>query len=296
MLVLLHLQEFGGVVEHAERQPAVPGPDRDVGDGVIGAAEEAAFGEAAVEHVELALGLHREAVDGVFDLRRGIGVEMAEAAAEIGRAAHLPEQPGEALGARRRLGRQEGAELFGEMDEDGAGLEHPDRLFAAAVEQRRDLRIRIDRDEAAGELVAVADPDRPGVVFGARMTRREQFLEHNRDLHAIGRGERIELQRMAPDRELLVMRRTGDRPVDVGEASAIGLVPGPDLRRRVFTRLCHVAFPKRRRPRPRPFRRVRCSATSQGAGTLRVWGRPRARRAFSQAGGAPKLAARSPVG
>ena len=56
-------------------------------------------GELAVEHVELALHLHGEAVDRVFDLDRRIGVEVAEAAAEIGRAAHLPEQPVQRLGA-----------------------------------------------------------------------------------------------------------------------------------------------------------------------------------------------------
>ena len=92
---------------------------------------------------------------------------MAEAAAEIGRAAHLPEQPRQAFGARAGLGRQERAELLREIQQDRAGLEHPDRLRAAAVQQRRDLGVRVDRDEAAAELLAVADLDQPGVVFGA---------------------------------------------------------------------------------------------------------------------------------
>jgi hypothetical protein len=37
-----------------------------------------------VEHVELALHLHRKTVDRVFDLHRSIGIEMPEAAADIG--------------------------------------------------------------------------------------------------------------------------------------------------------------------------------------------------------------------
>ena len=61
------------------------------------------LGQVPVEHVELALDLHREAVDRVFDLGRRIGVEVAEAAAQVRRAAHLPEQPRQAVGARLGL-------------------------------------------------------------------------------------------------------------------------------------------------------------------------------------------------
>src|SRR5207245_11795569 len=102
-------------------------------------------------------------VDGVFDLGRRVGIEMAKTAAEIGRTAHLPEQPRKTFGARLDVGRQERAELFREIDQDGGGLEDADRLLAAAVHQRRNLRVRIDLDKAAAELVAV-DPDQPGVV------------------------------------------------------------------------------------------------------------------------------------
>ncbi len=49
----------------------------------------------------------------------------------------------------------------------------------AAVEQRRDLRVRVDADEAAAELVALVDLDQPGVVLGAGVARREQLLEHD---------------------------------------------------------------------------------------------------------------------
>ena len=151
----------------ALRQAAIPRPDRDVGDRVAVAGDVFAFRQASVEHVELPLRLHGEAVDGIFDLGLRIGIEMAKAAADIGRAAHLPEEPGQAFGARGALGRQQGAELLGEIDEDRARFEDAHRLGFATVEQSRDLGIRIDGDKAAAELVALADLDRPGVVFGA---------------------------------------------------------------------------------------------------------------------------------
>src|SRR4051812_32221817 len=115
------------------------------------------------------------------------------------------------------------------MHQDRTGLEQADRLRPAAVHQRRDFRVRIDRDKAAAELVAV-DLDQPGVIFGAAMTGGEQLLEHDRDLDAVRRRQRVQLKRMAADRQLLLMCGTCDRTVDAGEAAAALLVPGPDLR------------------------------------------------------------------
>ena len=48
------------------------------------------------------------------------------------------------------------------------------------------------------------------------------------DFDAVRGGERIQLKRMAPDRELLLVRWPGDRAVDVGESAAVRPVPGPD--------------------------------------------------------------------
>src|SRR6185312_3380266 len=220
-------------------EAAVPREDRDVGDGVIIARDEATLRQLLVEHVELTLYLHGEAVDRIFHLERRVGVEMAEAAAEIGRAAHLPEQPGEALGARGLIGRQEGAELLGEISEDRTGLEHADRLCAAAVHQRRDLGIRVHLDEARAELLALTDPHEPGVVLGALVAEREQLLEHNRDLLPVRRGERIELQRMLADGKHFLPLRTRRRSVDRLELAAVRLVPDPDFRGHVVGRGRH---------------------------------------------------------
>src|SRR5712691_13463150 len=63
VLVVLHAEELGGAVLPELRQPAVPGPDRDVGDSVGRAGDILAFREPAIEHIEQALRLHCEAVD-----------------------------------------------------------------------------------------------------------------------------------------------------------------------------------------------------------------------------------------
>ena len=257
MGVLLHGQEFGGSIAVAQER-AEPGESGHVGDRIVAARQIFMARQMGVEDVEQPLGLHRIAVDRIFHLERGIGVEMAEAAAEEGRRAHLPHQPVERLRPRPRLGRQERPELLGEIDEDRAALEQADGRVLAMVQHRRDLAVRIGGDEAGAELVAFADPDQPGVIFGARMAGREQLLEHDRDLHAIGRAERIELQRVPADRQFLLVRRPGNGPVDLGELAAAGLVPGPDPGRHIARRLVvggiggvgHVGFSVDRGRRP----------------------------------------------
>src|ERR1700730_11010708 len=83
VFVLLYAQEFAGAVEHALRKTAVPGPYRDVRDRIDVAGEIFVVRQAPVEHVELTLHLHREAVDGVFDLAWRVGVE-ARVAVSVG--------------------------------------------------------------------------------------------------------------------------------------------------------------------------------------------------------------------
>src|SRR5207302_7449493 len=80
-------------------------------------------------------------------------------------------------------------------------------------------------------------------VLCAGVAQRQQLLEHDGDLLAVGRAQRIELQRMAADRQLLVMGGAGDRAIDVGKAAAVRLVPGPDFGRRVFGRIGHLPDP-----------------------------------------------------
>ena len=157
---------------------------------------------------------------------------MAEAAAEIGGAAHLPEQPGQALGPGAVVLGQEVAELLGQVDEDRARFEDAGGGLRAVVDERGDLGVRIRRDEAARELVAVADVDQVSVVLGV-MPAVQELLEHHRDLHPVRRRQRVDLERMFAHRQVLLVGRTGDRPVDLGEAAAALGVPLPDLGRGV---------------------------------------------------------------
>ena len=125
------------------------------------------------------------------------------------------------------------------MQQDRTRLEDIDRRGSAAINQCRNFRIGIGIDEATAELVAFADANQPGIVFGTGVAEREQLLEHDRDLDTVRRPKRIELHRMTADWQFLFMRRTRDRSIDIGETSAAGLVPGPDLRGRVG-RISHV--------------------------------------------------------
>ena len=70
--------------------------------------------------------------------------------------------------------------------------------------------------------------------FGAFLPAGGQkLLEHDGDLDAVRSSQRIELERMAADRQLRLMRGAGDRAIDAGKATAAFLVPGPDLWRLV---------------------------------------------------------------
>ncbi|MNU02977.1 hypothetical protein D3C72_2468490 [compost metagenome] len=59
---------------------------------------------------------------------------MPEAAAQIRGRTHLPEQPVQGFGAPCRIGGQEGAELFREVEQDRTGFEDADRRLDAAVQ------------------------------------------------------------------------------------------------------------------------------------------------------------------
>ena len=184
---------LAGVVEQAQNEGAVPRHDRHVGDRVLGACHVLRLRQVSVEDVELALDLHGVAIDGVLDLLRRVGVEVAEAAAEVGGGAHLPEEPVEALSALSVFGGQELAELLGQVEKDGARLEDACRFLGAVIDERRDLGVRIGGHVAATELIAIADIDQEGVVLGAAVSESEELLQHDCDLHPVRRRQRVQL-------------------------------------------------------------------------------------------------------
>src|SRR6056297_3649209 len=61
MLVAGNVEEGARAIEPPEAQLPIPRPDRDIGDGIVIARNIGPFGQLPVEHVKLALGLHREA-------------------------------------------------------------------------------------------------------------------------------------------------------------------------------------------------------------------------------------------
>ena len=165
---------------------------------------------------------------------------MPEAPAQKRRTAHLPEQPRQALRALCRFGGQKCAEFFCQIHEDRAGFKHPHRLRTAAVQQGWNLGVGVGADEAAAELFALQDADQPGVVLSPRVAQGQQLLQHDGHFHAVGRAQRIELQRVLAARQIFVMRRPSDRPVDVGKAPPAGLVPGPNGGRNIRRWCCGV--------------------------------------------------------
>ena len=104
--------------------------------------------------------------------------------------AHLPEQPLDGFGAGAQIARQELSGLLSEIEQDGTGLEHGDRLAAAGrrlIDHGRDAVVRGHREEFGFELLALADVHRLDVVG------KPGLLEEDRDLVAVGRGPIIDV-------------------------------------------------------------------------------------------------------
>src|SRR5690606_13337105 len=101
MFIALCAQELGSTVGFVQHDGAVPGPYRDVRDGVVITTDVPALRQPAIQQIELTLDLHGEAVDGIFLLLRCINIEVTKSAADIGTGADLPEQPGETFVALR---------------------------------------------------------------------------------------------------------------------------------------------------------------------------------------------------
>ena len=74
--VLLGTQELANVVRPTKHQRPIPREDSDVSDRIIIANEKAPTVEAPIEDVELALYVHRVAVDGIFTRNRCVSIEM----------------------------------------------------------------------------------------------------------------------------------------------------------------------------------------------------------------------------
>ena len=68
-----------------------------------------------VQNIQLAFHLHGKTIYAIFDFERSIAVKMTKTAAQIGRTAHLPKQPIEALRALGGIRRDQRIKFFGQM-------------------------------------------------------------------------------------------------------------------------------------------------------------------------------------
>src|SRR5665213_1226042 len=166
------LDQFAGAIEAVDG--AHPAEHRNVGDGVFVAHDPLAARQPLVEHVEHALRFVDEALQRplILDVLAGEFVEKADLAEDRPDPRHLEEYPFHGLVALRRVFRHQLAGLFGEIDQDRAGLEKADGLAARTVgiDDRRNLAVGVQRLEL----------------------RREGLVFH--DVDAVRRRKRIKLQ------------------------------------------------------------------------------------------------------
>ena len=173
-------------------QVAHPGEDGHVGNGVGIAHHPGLVAQVLIQHPQEALGLVHIAVARafVFKVFAGKFMEKAQLPQHRPQAAHLPHQPlqrGVALG---RVGREKLPGFFGQINQDGPRFKQRQRLAARAVgvEDGGDFVVGIERQKRRVKLVVVLKAD------GVRLVGQAHFFQRNRHFHAIGRGQRIQLQ------------------------------------------------------------------------------------------------------
>ena len=104
--------------------------------------------------------------------------------------AHLKVQPLDGLVSQRRIIRQKLAGFVREILQDRPGLEQRQRLAAGPVriEDRWNLAVRVHRQEFRRLLVVLVEVDQMYLVG------QSDLFQHDRDLDAVRRRQRIELK------------------------------------------------------------------------------------------------------
>ena len=145
---------------------------------------------------------------------------MTKAASDERACADLPCDPTQRLSTSGGIGWQELAELLCQMDQDCCRFKNAEGFVTAAIFHCWNFRVWVESHEPAGELLTLADVYGVGIVFCAFVAQLKQFLEHDRDLYAIGRCKRVELEGVLADRQIFLFARAGSRAVDIGKAAA----------------------------------------------------------------------------
>eukprot|EP01022_Parablepharisma_sp_SALTPOND_P027435 TRINITY_DN665_c0_g3_i1.p1 TRINITY_DN665_c0_g3~~TRINITY_DN665_c0_g3_i1.p1 ORF type:complete len:1952 (-),score=631.07 TRINITY_DN665_c0_g3_i1:246-6101(-) len=170
---------------------ADPREGGDIGDGVGVAGQPCVLGQALVHHGQQTARFIDVAVTRalVFVFLAGEAVEEAQLAKHRTDAAHLEHHPLDHLVTLGGILGDELAGLLGQVQQDRARFEQRQRLAAGAIgiDDRGNLVVRIQRQERRRHLVVGLEADQVGFVGQAG------FFQHDRDLHAIGRGQRVQL-------------------------------------------------------------------------------------------------------
>mmetsp|Transcript_22690 Transcript_22690/g.53808 ORF Transcript_22690/g.53808 Transcript_22690/m.53808 type:complete len:228 (+) Transcript_22690:78-761(+) len=166
IFVLLELQKIRSFVVRAEA--ADPGEDGNVRDRVFVVADVLLVFQMLVQYVNDTLGLHRETIDGVLDLDRGVFVKVSETASEVRRGPHLPHKPVDAFGLFARVGGEKLLFLLCQIQQNRSRFEKTERLAVAigygVIEESGDLRVWIDIHEGRSELLKLHNIDGIGIV------------------------------------------------------------------------------------------------------------------------------------
>jgi len=105
------------------------------------------------------------------------------------------------------------------------------RQFADDLMRYDARRRQAPMAKRVGRILLYAGYFFAGVGVGAAMSGRQQFLQHQGNLHAIWRGQRIELERMSPHRQLFFVCGSGNRTVDRRKAATSPARLGTTTRR-----------------------------------------------------------------
>jgi hypothetical protein len=165
--------------------PAGPDPREGghVCDRVAIVDDEVAAFEALLEHAQQALRLVAVAFSRVRVLALVLGepVEVPELAEHGADAPHLPHEPLNRLPFVNRVLRQELPGLLRKVEQNGAALEHGDRLpvWTVGVDDRRDLGVRVDLDELRRKRLVLPDVDGMRLILNPHFFQRYPNLHHH---------------------------------------------------------------------------------------------------------------------
>ena len=186
-----------------------PGVAGHIGNRIV-ACDEGPVGELSVEHAIEPVGFLDVALDRIRDLVGRILREVVVLSGHRTKAAHLPEQPFQCVGAAARVARQEPAGLFGEIDKDRPAFKNGQRRTTVGgrmVDDGRHAVVRCDLQEIGLELLALADIDRHDAIGMACLFQKDG------DLVPVGRRPIVKVDHAVPRTAAECVRVSAQMPL-----------------------------------------------------------------------------------